>query len=312
MKKSLSLLLPSTREFFREGRRTNGFSLKQQIHGYLYGRWIYHYIGIGTREHPFTRRFPRLTRFLFTLFSPSGKSTGGKRITFADTYHGKVLPLEDAKKIINLNRKIEIQDLEQVIPYKLARSIILEHPLHLAVLDCPCRLVRKKHCKPVDVCIIAGEVFTNFVLEHHPDKSRKIDVEEAEAILEAEHRRGHVHHAFFKSDLFGRFYAICNCCSCCCGAIQAWQRGTPMLASSGYVCKADQELCTGCGICVRFCQFGALKQKEDKILIDEERCLGCGVCVSKCKENARWLALDPARGMPLDHTALTPKSEQPA
>lgn len=301
MKKTFSFVLPSTRAFFREGRRVKGFSLKNQIHGYIYGRWIYQYIGIGTREHPFTRRFPRLTRLLFKLFSPSGKSVDEKdRITFPDTYHGKVMPLDDAKKIISLNKKIEIQDLEQVIPYKLARSIVLENPLHLAVLDCPCRLVRQKHCKPVDVCIIVGEVFTRFVLEHHPDKCRKISLGEAVEILEAEHRRGHVHHAFFKSDLFGRFYAICNCCSCCCGAMHAWQRGTPMLASSGYVCRTNRALCTACGICVRFCPFGALSLEDDTLVIDEERCLGCGVCVSKCKENAHRLVRDPSRGEPLE------------
>ncbi|WP_136798826.1 4Fe-4S binding protein [Desulfosediminicola ganghwensis] len=306
MKKSVFFLLPSTRRFFRVGRRTMNFSLKNLLNGYIYGRWIYHYIGFGTREHSFTRRFPTLTSFLFKIFNPSNKSTADNEpVTFADTYHGKVICLDEAKKIVTLNKKIDIQDLEQVIPYKLARSIILENPLHLAVLDCPCRLVRQKHCKPVDVCIIAGEVFTSFVLEHHPDKSRKISVEEAVEISEAEHRRGHVHHAFFKSDLFGRFYAICNCCGCCCGALQAWQRGTPMLASSGYVCKADQSLCTGCGVCVRFCQFGALSLEDGRIVIDEERCLGCGVCVSKCKENARWLELDPSRGTPLDLDALT-------
>ena len=36
---------------------------------------------------------------------------------------------------------------------------------------------------------------------------------------------------YYKDAMLGRFYAICNCCSCCCGAMQAHQHGTPMPAS---------------------------------------------------------------------------------
>jgi tetratricopeptide (TPR) repeat protein len=44
---------------------------------------------------------------------------------------------------------------------------------------------------------------------------------EAVEILEAEHRRGHVHAAYFKDACLDRFYVICNCCKCCCGGIDA-------------------------------------------------------------------------------------------
>ena len=67
--------------------------------------------------------------------------------------------------------------------------------------------------------------------------------EEAVAILQAEQERGHVHHAFFKDAMLQRFYAICNYCSCCCGAMQAQRNGTPMLASSGYVSRVDEDAC---------------------------------------------------------------------
>ncbi len=48
---------------------------------------------------------------------------------------------------------------------------------------------------------------------------------------------------YYKDAMLNRFYAICNCCSCCCGAMNAWNNGTPMLASSGYVAVVDEELC---------------------------------------------------------------------
>lgn len=311
MKRKFLFFLPSTWACIKEGYRIKGISWKNMVHGYIYSRWIYLYIGIASGEHFLARAFKSGPSFLYRLFQSSKQNTSnGQCITFADTYHGKVLTLTGAKQLVTLNRKIEINDLEKVIPYKLARSIILKNPDHIVLMDCPCRAARPKPCKPIDVCLIVGELFSRFVLEHHPGRCRKISQQDAVAVLESEHRRGHVHHAFFKSDLGGRFYAICNCCSCCCAAIQAWQNGTPMLASSGYVSRVDPDKCVSCGICAVFCQFGALKKQGQEIIIDESRCLGCGVCVTKCRQEARWLERDPARGEPLEINRLVLEHER--
>ena len=306
MKNRPPFISPSTWEYIKAGRRAKDYTLKNWLHGYIYSRWIYLYISIGTGEHFLARKLAPAANLLIRFFKPKQTpDREGKCISFADTYHGKVMPLEGAKEVFTVNKKIETDDLEQVIPYKLARSILLENPLHIGVMDCPCRKARQNPCKPFDVCLVIGELFTDFIVEHHPGKARRISTDEALAILEAEHKRGHVHHAFFKADLFGRFYAICNCCSCCCGAIQAWRNGTPMLASSGYVSRVDEEKCTACGICTHFCQFDALSKHGDTITIDEQRCLGCGVCVTKCKEQARWMERDPSRGVPLEINKLS-------
>jgi hypothetical protein len=154
--------------------------------------------------------------------------------TFADGYHGKVLPLEKARQLVTVREEIHRGDLERVIPYPMARDLILKNPDHIAVIQCPCRAARLNPCTPLDVCLIVGEPFASFVVEHNPQRARWIDAVEAQSILEAEERRGHVHHAFFKDAMLGRFYAICNCCPCCCGAIQSHRNGIPMLAPSGY------------------------------------------------------------------------------
>jgi hypothetical protein len=41
------LLRPSTRTFTREARHTPGYSLFAWLHGYVYARWPYLYIGSG-------------------------------------------------------------------------------------------------------------------------------------------------------------------------------------------------------------------------------------------------------------------------
>jgi ferredoxin len=294
------LVRPSTRAFAREARRTPGYSVFDWLHGYVYGRWPYLYIGIGVGEHPLARVFGPLVRQLARLFPPSGADG----VTWADTYHGKVVPLEAAKQLVTVEEDISLTDLEQVIPYALARDIVLQNPDHIVVLECPCRASRSNPCQPLDVCLVIGEPFASFVAEHHPRRSRWITPQKAVEILHAEDERGHVHHAFFKDAMLGRFYAICNCCACCCGAMQAWHHGTPMLASSGYISHVAAELCIGCGICAGFCQFGALSVDDGMASVDATACMGCGVCISKCPEEALSLVRDPARGEPLEIRAL--------
>jgi ferredoxin len=292
---------PSTRAFYHEGKKLSAYSFFDWIHGYVYARWPYLYIGVATGEHKLTGFFKRLWGMISRLLQPESKSRQDSQlITAADTYHGKVVPLEEAKQLVTIKKEVSIKNIEQVIPYNMARDIILKNPDHIVALECPCRASRKEPCLPLDVCLIIGEPFASFISEHHPRRSRWISQEEAVEIVSAEHQRGHVQHAFFKDAMLGRFYAICNCCSCCCGAMQAWRNGTPMLASSGYLTRIDSEICTGCGTCVESCQFKALSLVEETTIVDEDKCLGCGVCVSKCSQGALQLMADPSKGIPLE------------
>ena len=304
MDKHLSLVKPSTRRFCKESQKLGRYRCIDWLHGYVYGRWAYFYIGIGTGEHPLVKRFKPAARAIFRLFrlltgtGKKGDSAAG--VSFADTYHGKVVPLENARKLVTLDKPIELPDLEKVIPYKRARDLILHNPDHIVALDCPCRSVREHPCLPLDVCLIIGEPFASFILEHHgPRRARAISQHEALQTLEEENRRGHVAHAFFKDAMLDRFYAICNCCSCCCGAMQAQRNGTPMLASSGFVCRLDEQQCVRCGDCVSMCQFSAIDMNSQQ-RIDEQACMGCGVCVNVCPQQALSLVRDPARGEPLE------------
>jgi Pyruvate/2-oxoacid:ferredoxin oxidoreductase delta subunit len=302
---------PSTRAFTREARRVPGYSLFDWLHGYVYARWPYLYIGIGTGEHRLTRFVKPLVNWLGRLV-PARSDNGRKPVTFADTYHGKVVPLDAATQLVTVEEDVSLTDLEPVIPYALARDIVLQDPDHIVVLECPCRAVRPDPCQPLDVCLIIGEPFASFVVEHHPRRSRWISQEEAVEILRAERDRAHVHHAFFKDAMLGRFYAICNCCACCCGAMGAWANGTPMLASSGYVAVLDESLCIGCGNCAEYCQFVAIAVNDGQAAVNSETCMGCGVCVSKCPEEALSLQQDPSRGEPLEIQALMAKASQAA
>lgn len=301
MNRKFYLFRPSTWAFIQAARRTPGFSWVDWLHGYIYMRWIYFYIGVGVGTHPLARWLgPLLWKWLHLFYLRPPEAAGSKPVTFADTYHGKVVTLPAARQLITINRDIDLPNLEQVIPYARARDLVLRYPSQIAVLKCPCRAARPNPCQPLDVCLIVGDPFASFAAEHHPTRARRITAEEAVAILEAEHERGHVHHAFFKDAMLGRFYAICNCCACCCGAMQGQRNGTPMLASSGYVSLVDETLCQGCGTCLNFCQFEALSLPDGVAAVDSARCMGCGVCVSHCPEAALSLRREPSRGIPLE------------
>ncbi|QGY40650.1 4Fe-4S dicluster domain-containing protein [Pseudodesulfovibrio cashew] len=295
----------STREYFREAK-ARGMSLLERIHGYVYVRWCYHYIGLAGDKDPWWRYLwvPLVALANWTTpFKPSRENPLGdpaqKKPTWGDTYHGKVMPGKEAVKLVKIGRAVNTEVPEQVLPFTRAREIVLGNPDSIVLLDCPCRSGMKNPCTPLDVCIIIGDPIASFMLDHHPDKARRISADEAVRVIKAENARGHVSHAFFKDVMLGRFYAICNCCSCCCGAMKAQAMGVPMLCSSGYLATVDPETCVKCGVCAPKCQFKAIGFDKDSAYIREDRCMGCGVCVDACAKNALSLHLAPEKGAPL-------------
>lgn len=270
----------STLAFLRQADLKLIFSGKI-LHSYVYGRWIYAYISV-------------LRRSVLPRLSPRGKQR------LADHYHGKVIPHEEARSIISLDISIPLQDLEQVIPYATARKLVLDGPPDVAAFDCACRKSLDHHCEPLQVCMLVGQPFVDFMLAHNPATTRRLTTAEALQLLDDEHRRGHVHTAWFKNVMLDRFYAICNCCSCCCGSLEAMKNyGVPMWSSSGYVAEVDEAACTACGTCVEVCPFAAISV-NGTASVNREACMGCGVCGGQCPDGAMSLALEPSKGLPLD------------
>jgi len=258
------------------------FSL-EVVHGYVYSVFPFQYIGFCI-NWLMERMGPRFGQW------------------WGDHYHGKVLPLELAEAIITLDHDIPRMDLEQIIPYPTAREIVLEGPPSVVLMECPCRHSRENPCTPTDVCMIVGD--GAFVLDHHPDQSRAISQQEALDLLRAEHERGHVHAAYFKDACDNRFYAICNCCPCCCGGLEAMVKyGIPMVTSSGYLARIDADQCEACGTCESACPFDAI-HVNGHAAVTFEACMGCGVCVGQCPNDAIELVQDERKGIPLDVRTL--------
>ncbi len=264
------------------------------LHGYFYSRWPRLYVWLGGRK-----------------VAPHLGQRGGRWLE--KHYHGKVVPTELAKSLITVNQDVDLRSIEHVIPFPIARDLVLSGPPDIAVIDCPCRLTSEHPCEPIRVCMVVGQPFVDFMLEHHPNSSERLTTEQALELLEAEHQRGHIHTAYFKDAAADRFYAICNCCKCCCGGIDVMNKyGINMIIPSGFVARVDETLCLGCGTCAETCAFGGMSVIDGIAALNWDNCVGCGACEATCPAGAIILARDEAKGIPLDINALLAESKEPA
>lgn len=82
----------------------------------------------------------------------------------------------------------------------------------LALGPCTCRSVFRNCDNPINAEIMLG-LTENVFMEERPHDYREITKDEAKALLRQCHKRGLIHTIIkCRQD----FYAICNCCSCCC------------------------------------------------------------------------------------------------
>ena len=111
--------------------------------------------------------------------------------------------------------------------------------------------------------------------------------EEAKDVLGVLNRRGLVHTVF----TFGTPYlaGICNCDYPDCGALRnVIDLEVRVVWKGHHVAEIDSELCNGCGLCIKRCQFGALSFSPStlKAYIDPFKCYGCGLCRNPCTPDA--------------------------
>lgn len=68
MGKQHSLIKESTCNFFHESITLGRYGLIEWLHGYIYARWSYYYIGIRTGEHVLVKRCKPAGDQLYRLF----------------------------------------------------------------------------------------------------------------------------------------------------------------------------------------------------------------------------------------------------
>jgi ferredoxin len=60
---------------------------------------------------------------------------------------------------------------------------------------------------------------------------------------------------------------MCNCCGCCCEALEAVRRFSPMqpIATTNYIPKINYDDCVSCGKCEKVCPILAISMQEEVV-----------------------------------------------
>lgn len=125
--------------------------------------------------------------------------------------------------------------------------------------------------------------------------ARRATVDELLRVLDRTEELGLVHLA---DNVQNKPAYICHCCGCCCGVLKAAnEHGILTAQPSNFMPRINEELCNGCGACVKRCHVKALTvaervpgdKKSRKAELNKEKCLGCGACIRGCKQGAMTL-----------------------
>jgi NAD-dependent dihydropyrimidine dehydrogenase PreA subunit len=177
--------------------------------------------------------------------------------------------------------------VSEVLDWEKASQIIQQSE-GVSVSLCSCRykasLAGHACGRPLETCLTLGS-------GHLADlgMARRISTAEGLEILAAAKEHGLMQ---ICDNVRQRPAFICNCCSCCCGMLQAIRRFDlkQAIMTSNWIMEVDIEKCTGCGKCVKACPVGAIALEIGEVngkrrgwaVRDQSLCLGCGVCARTC------------------------------
>jgi ferredoxin len=180
-------------------------------------------------------------------------------------HYGQVVPIEDVEKI-----------------FEMVQGVVR--------LPCVCRRVttgnmNARYCYGLTMDKqLMDALDDSFSLE-------LVTKEEALESIRKLDKEGLVHSVWtFKTPFIG---GLCNCDQDCMAyRITHARRDYPVMFRAEWVAEVSMEVCNGCRLCMRQCQYGAIRYSSNnkKVVIDPTACYGCGVCRTVCNRNAITLS----------------------
>lgn len=187
------------------------------------------------------------------------------------------------QRVIPVN--VAIENSSQILHHENVREII-NNAQKIAVTRCPCRLVDGKCGLPIEVCVQINRGADYAIAR---GTGREIDKAEAMEIMRTAEEAGLVH---VTMNTEHADHYICNCCPDCCIGLRAVRskEAAQFVAPSRFRAVVREEDCTGCGLCLDRCYFGALSTRDEgddsKVSVDGAKCVGCGLCAVVCFSDA--------------------------
>ena len=230
------------------------------------------------------------------------KNLNKDNIKLYERYHqeGMVPERKKAKtagfRVIPIEK--EIQDSSEIQTFEKVSEII-EASTRFGVSECICRKeaqIMGHGCdKLLEACMSFG-LAADYCIEN--GLAREITKEEAIDILRKTEESGLVH---CSSNHKGGKNFICNCCGCCCKALQYLNKhDVPWAVSqSNYYAVVDEQTCSACETCLDRCQVKAIQMVDDVAVIKTETCIGCGLCVSTCPTESISMVLKEPEQRPI-------------
>lgn len=193
----------------------------------------------------------------------------GKRVrsTFEKREQGQVVPLEEAKAILN-NANMA------------------------ALMPCVCRqsqlgITEAKYCLCFTYLADYGKEWPDFAR----GGINYISIEEAKEAVERGAHQGYVIGVYGAPIPFVNGICMCEYPICMMLKCRLDYGLDYVLRKAEFVVNHDIDKCTGCGKCVSKCQFGAiiLSRTIGKAWHNIKKCFGCGACMYVCEQNANSL-----------------------
>ncbi|MFO7965146.1 MAG: 4Fe-4S binding protein [Desulfobacterales bacterium] len=182
-----------------------------------------------------------------------------------------------------------IPDKKEVLPFEDIMAMV-DKQTSFAGMLCTCKEgigpATTGPCKvqgvPRHHCLQFGQT-ADFAVEQNIADARRLTKEECKEILIACNKAGLVQNV---NNFIDDLQFICNCCSCCCGIVQAAKAMGPVASgivdATNFLPVVDQETCTGCGECTEKCPVEAMTLVNDVASVNRDQCLGCGFCATLC------------------------------